>query len=190
MTELALSRTTTARPFDRLARAATLAAALGATACANNVKPEELPQFRITDVNVITAPGLKASSDIASAVRAQTRRAAAAYAAPLPANLPGRTLNVRVTSVAYKNAVASLLVGSANRASATVSGGAAGPGTVTYTDVSSGAVNGVIGAVMAANADHARVDGKLAAGLGLKAVDQAYGQKTTPRFVLDRLGPR
>lgn len=179
-----------ARGWTSLARGAALGATLLATACANNVTPQQLPQFRITDVNVTTAPGLKASSDIASAVRAESRRVAAAYSAPLPANLPGRTLNVRVTNVTYKNAVASLLVGSANRATATVSGGAAGPGSVAYTDAGSGAVNGVIGAAMAMSADKAKVDRKLAGGLAQKAVAQAYGQKSTPRFVLDRLGPR
>lgn len=190
-TAIRTTTTISARAAGRTAaRGAVVAAPLLLAACANNVKPEDLPQFRVTGVNVTTAPGVKASSDIASAVRAETRRVAAAYAAPLPANLPGRTLDVRVTSVKYKNAVASLLVGSANQATGTVTGGAAGPGQIVYTDAGSAAINGVIGAVAAMNADKAKVDRKLAGGLAQKAVAQAYGQKGTPRFVLDRLGPR
>ena len=160
-------------------------------ACTNNAKPSDLPQFRITGVAVSVAPGVKTHSDVAATLGANARRVAAAYSASLPATLPGRTLQVRVTKLRYKNAVASLLVGSANgiEGSAAVAG-VRPRGKVVYLDAGSAAVNGVVGAVIAARADKSEVDRKLARGLAENAVAYAYGQKSTPRFVRDNLGAR
>ena len=165
--------------------------ALLAAACTNNTAPSALPQFRITDVNVSVAPNVKPNSNIAAAVSRDARRVASAYSVSLPQGLPGRTLNVRVTKIGYKNAVASLLVGSANG----IEGTAAVPNQtprakIAYLDGQSAAVNGVIGAIAAARADKSLVDAKLARGLAEKAVAHAYGQTSTPKFARDNLSAR
>lgn len=155
--------------------------------CANAIKPENLPQQRIVDVQVTVNSNSGAQSDIRSKVAASSLQAAAAYNAYMPANAPQRVLRINVDTVHYKNPLASFLVGDAHYAKGVVSGGAVGPSSITYVDAGSGVINGVAGAIIAAATDKGRVDARLAHGLAGKALAKAYGQNSVPRFVSDHL---
>ena len=170
--------------------AVALAATLSVSACANAVKPEELPQLRIADVQVTVNPGVKAVSDIGTKVRMSSLAAAQAYNAYMPANAPSKVVQINVDRVHYKNPLASLLIGDGNGISGVVAGGATPATSVGYLDRGSMAINGIAGAVIAAASDKSNVDTRLATGLANNAMAKAYGQKSVPDFISKHLAGR
>ncbi|MFD0915266.1 hypothetical protein ACFQ14_02490 [Pseudahrensia aquimaris] len=163
--------------------AAAFAATLTLSACANAVKPSELPQMRIVDVQVEVNPGVQAASDISTKVRQSSLAAAQAYNAYMPADAPLKTMQINIDKVHYKNPLASLLIGDANSIAGVVAGGVTPATRVGYLDAGSGAINGIAGAVIAAASDKAKADTRLAKGLANSAVAKVYGQNSVPMFV-------
>ncbi len=130
------------------------------------------------------------NSNVESDVKASTERVARIYNKYMPANSPTRALNVQVTSINYKNAVASLLVGSTNSISGAVAAGPGPASAVNYVDAGGAVINGIIGAAIAIGADKSKVDKKLGAGFAGNAVAKAYGQNRIPKFILDHMRGR
>ena len=146
--------------------------------------------MRIADVQVTVNPNVQAHSDIASKVAASGRQAAAAYNAYMPADAPQHVVKISVDRVHYKNAALSLIVGDGNNISGVVSGGTAPASSVRYADVSSMAINGVIGAAIAIGTNKANTDTTLARGLADTAIAKAHGQKSVPQFVKRHMSGR
>ncbi len=130
---------------------------------------------------------MTSNSNVAATTKLAAQRVASAYNASLPSSVPGKQLDIRITRIHYKNAVASLLIGDTNTVNgfARVSGGPAQP--VAYIDAGGAVVNGIVGAAIALTKDKEKVDAKLAAGLAEAAVASAYGQKSTPEFAKKNL---
>ncbi|MBB3999687.1 hypothetical protein [Aureimonas pseudogalii] len=154
---------------------ATLGLAALLSGCAKPLVDTTGP-LAIRRVEVSAAPTLKADTDLLSLAR-QT----------LPSQLVGAhegkpaTLDVTLTDVHYKNPLASLLVGDANRLSALgVLRGEDGREITRFNTVTldAGAINGIAGAVISAAQDRARVDRALARGLASTIERQIYGKTT------------
>ena len=156
-------------------------------ACSNTTKPSELPQFAISGVSVSTDATVKANSDIAATTRTAAARVGRAYSASLPASVPRKNLEIRITRVHYKNAIASLLVGDTNRAMGTARASGKPAKPIIYVDAGGAVINGVLGAAIAIGSDKAKIDAKLAVGLAEAAVAAAYDQKSTPNFARENL---
>lgn len=172
-----------------------LVALLFAAACTNDVSPSQLPQFHLSRVTVQPGPGTPVNASLASTTEKAARQYAAVYSREIPPSAPTRALVIRIDDVHYKNAVASLVVGDANRISGAAyvmnaQGVTERTGPIAHLDAGSAAINGVVGAAMAASADRGKVDQSLAVGLAEKAVAFSYNQDRTPAFVMDILRER
>ncbi len=158
-------------------------------ACTNNIKPGELSQFRVTQLKVVVDPAVETNSDFASSVQKAGTKIASAYAGPMGPNLTAKTVTLTVNEIHYKNALKSLLVGDGNwvKGVSTLSGPRPASTAVIYADAGSYAINGLLGAAIAAGGDKARIDGRLAVGVAEKAIAAAYRQKITPNYVKNAL---
>lgn len=149
---------------------AALAALL--TGCAQPIVKTAGP-LKIRSVTVSAAPAVKADTDIVSLVRQTVPPQIVNTREGKPADL-----QLTLTDVHYKNPLASLLVGDANRVLAQgILRGADGveiarfdTGTLDQT-----VFNGISGAVIAAAQDRARVDRALARGLAKNVETRIYG---------------
>lgn len=153
--------------------ASAVALALGLSACATH-QPMIAEQSYVDAVDVRLDVKVK-SPRIADALKLQTRREATRY---------GRSgalkrVEISVMDVHYKNAAMALLVGDSNRLAARVkvvdvsSGRSHGEFETVASD--SGAINGVMGAVIAIAQSEAAVDQRLAQGLASDVLERIYG---------------
>lgn len=147
--------------------------ASGLAACVNHPPLVERASY-VDKVDVTVRPTVN-STTLAEVVRQRMRGQAGRF---------GRTgapkdIQVAVTSLHYKDPALSLLIGDANHIAAHVnvrdaqSGKSHGEFDVTAMD--NAAINGVIGAAMAATQNKAEVDRALANGLARNVLERVYG---------------
>ncbi len=129
----------------------------------------------ISRVQVSLAPGLTNSAHFADKLRAQATQDAARFGRAGAA----KELRIAVQRHSYKNPALSLLIGDANYAGARIavidvaSGKVQGEAEASAVD--NLAINGVIGAAMAASQDKQKVDQTLAERLSRDALTKVYG---------------
>jgi hypothetical protein len=157
----------------KFSMAAAFALALSACAAHPPLIPADQPSY-VGKVEVRIDPKIT-STRIGQAVRAETMREATRY---------GRSgavkeLRVSIERLNYKNPVASLLIGDANhvKAHVTVVDAASGRphGEFEANAIDNLAINGVVGAVMAATQDKGSVDERLAEKLASEVMERVYG---------------
>ncbi|RXF74938.1 hypothetical protein [Hansschlegelia zhihuaiae] len=153
--------------------AAALALALSACAAHPPFIPAEQPSY-VGKVEVRTDPKIT-STRIAQAVRSETMRESTRYGRSGAA----KELRISIERLNYKNPVASLLIGDANHVKARVAviDAASGRphGEFEADAIDNLAINGVVGAVMAATQDKGAVDERLAEKLASVVMERVYG---------------
>lgn len=151
-----------------------LAAGLGGCNTAAGILAANEPAH-ISRVQVSLAPNLTTSARFSQMLQAKATQDATRFGRAGAA----KELRIAVHRHSYKNPVTSLLIGDANYAGAKVSVVDVATGKVQGEAEASAidniAINGMVGAVMAAAQDQQRVDERLAELLARDALTQAYG---------------
>lgn len=144
-----------------------------ATGCQSALVDETGP-LSIRTVSVSTAPTVKSATDIGPSLQQASN---SSLIRETPDGRPAR-VHIVIDNVTYKNAMMSLLVGSTNALNTTVSvtdeSGKA-ISTFRHNEISDYAVNGIIGAAIAAGQDPAAVDAKLVDQYSRNIVTRIYG---------------
>lgn len=128
----------------------------------------------IQSVSVSTKPVVKSATDIGPGIERATR---ATVVREMPNGRPANLL-ISVDSVSYKNPVMSLLVGSRNAVGTTVSVADKSGAIIAqfqHVEAADEAMQGIIGAAIAANQDPADVDGRLTQGYAITLRTRIYG---------------
>jgi len=129
----------------------------------------------IQSVSVTTKPTVKSATDIGRGIEGATR---ATVVREMPNGRPANLL-ISVDSVEYKNAVASLLIGSRNAVGTTVSVADKSGAVIAqfqHVEAADAVINGVIGAAIAASQDPADVDRKLTDQYARSLAVRIYGE--------------
>ncbi len=159
--------------FPRLNLAAACGLALGLSACATYqpMIPGEVSY--VDKVNVELKQGV--APHFAEAMRAKAKRESSRYG---HAGTP-KELRISVSEVHYKDAAMSLMFGDANRVAAHVAvlDAATGRshGEFDETAIDNFAINGVVGAIVAASQNKEEADQRLAENLSSKVMEHIYG---------------
>lgn len=143
-------------------------------ACASPIVDQTGP-LSIRQVAVTTRPDVKSATPVGPAIQSA---ASATVVRETPDGLPAK-LHISVDRVTYKNAMMSLLVGSANSINTTVSITDDSGKVVAqfpHAVVADAMVNGIIGAAIAATQDPAAVDQAMTAQYASQLRDRIYGR--------------
>jgi hypothetical protein len=155
-------------------RALLLLAALLAGGCQSSVYKPGVP-YHLSQISVTATGASTASPQVVSMVQQDLNRIAASR----PAEGAPRTLDVMITEYHKKTALRSLLVGDANRITAQARIRAPESPAVEWEEeiriVDTAAINGIIGAAVAANQDPGNVEARLSQKLASKVAGSAYG---------------
>ena len=169
------------RMFQRGAVVALATALLALAGCAQSYKPGEA--YFIDEVNVTKASPTIGNAELTSQVRGGITR----YTSVQPKEGAPKRLDVQVTGFRVKNPAISLLVGDANRmsANATITGA---DGTVEWTQPitvqTDAALNGPIGAIVAAARKADGVQLQLSERMADRISRLAYGGKLPERHAV------
>ncbi|ORE98987.1 hypothetical protein [Aurantimonas sp. 22II-16-19i] len=141
--------------------------------CAKPIVDETGP-LNIQRVTVTTAPTVKSETEIGPRLQAAVSQK---IVGKDPAGKPS-TVNIEIQRVAYKNAVMSVLVGSANTLGTeiTIADLAGNPlKTQAFNQVQDGAINGIVGAAISLMQEKALVDQQLIDGYSVDLERKIYG---------------
>ena len=155
-------------------RALLLLAAMLAGGCQSSVYKPGIP-YRLSQISVTATGASTASPRVVSMVQKDLDRIAASR----PVEGAPRRLDVTITEYHKKTALRSLLVGDANRLSAHARIQAPESAAVEWEDdilvTDTAAINGIIGAAVAANQDPSNVEARLSHKLASEVAGSAYG---------------
>lgn len=159
----------------------------------NPVSPAQLPQLRVTEIDVVIARDAHAPSGTASLVADQARQAAASYSASMPATASTQRMVITVDGAVLAGVGSKIMFGAVSAIRARVdlyeSGRHIRSANLRYhnEDTYEG-LSGSYGERL--NQWHGKQSNlnRLARGIALKALNFAYNQKYTPAFVIQAIG--